>query len=401
MSNSIILNKGQQKALNIAVERYKARKPYTVISGAAGSGKTSTLKFIIAALGLNPDTDVCFACPTGKAAQVLKRKGNPNAMTLHKLLYYASQDKKTGKYSFKPRKSIDHYKLICVDEISMVPAQIWRQLLTHRIPVLALGDDAQLPPPVSSTEDNGVLATPHARLTEIMRQAEGNEIIDLATHIRLGNPLSTYKCLNQQVQIISKNDLVTGHYTWADQILCATNKTRIEGNKLKRQILGFNPDKPCIDDSIISLKNHWDFMSDNEEPLINGSIGKILDYEVTNFHFPRYIYDGIYQLMLADIEMEDGDIFREVPIDYQCLITGKKTLSDKQEAQLKNNKKLDMSLPFEMNYSYFCTCHRAQGDEWSKVLVFEENFPFEKNMHQRWVYTACTRAASRLVIVKK
>lgn len=349
---------------------------------------------------LNPDLDVCFACPTGKAAQVLKRKGNPNAMTLHKLLYYAAQNKNTGKYSFSPRKTIEHYKLIVVDEVSMVPIQIWQQLLTHKIPVLALGDDAQLPP-VSADGDNGVLTHPHAKLTEIMRQAEGNEIIDLATHIRMGRPLSAYKCMNRQVQIISKQDLITGHYLWADQIICATNETRTEGNKIKREILGFNPNKPCINDSIISLKNHWDFMSDNEEPLINGSIGKILDYEVNNIYLPRYIYEGKYQLMIADIEMEDGDIFREVPIDYQCLITGKKTLSDKQEVLLKKDKKLNMLPPFEMNYSYFATCHRAQGDEWNKVLVFEENFPFEKNMHQRWVYTACTRAASRLVIVKK
>lgn len=399
MPDSIVLNEGQQEALKIAVARYNAREPHTVISGAAGTGKSTTLKFIIAALQLNPEIDVCFACPTGKAAQVLKRKGNPNAMTLHKLLYQARQDK-NGKYYFVPRESIDDYKLICVDEVSMVPPNIWNQLLRHRVPVLALGDDHQLPP-VSPDGDNGVLAKPHARLTEIMRQAEGNEIIDLATHIRLGKPLSTYKCAKRQVQIINKDELVTGHYEWADQILCAMNKTRIEGNNFKRQLRGFDPNKPCIGDSIISLKNHWDFVSENEEPLINGSIGKILNYEVNNIYLPRYIYEGKYQLMLADIEMEDGDIFREVPIDYQCLITGKRTLSDKQEMQLKKNKKLEMSPPFEMNYSYFATTWKAQGDEWDKVMLFEENFPFDAETHRRYLYTGITRAAEKLVVVKK
>lgn len=35
MPDSIILNKGQQEALKIAVARYKAHKPYTVIAGYA------------------------------------------------------------------------------------------------------------------------------------------------------------------------------------------------------------------------------------------------------------------------------------------------------------------------------------------------------------------------------
>ena len=28
-----------------------------------------------------------------------------------------------------------------------------------------------------------------------------------------------------------------------------------------------------------------------------------------------------------------------------------------------------------------------------KVLVIEERFPFDKEEHKRWLYTACTRAA--------
>ena len=35
-----------------------------------------------------------------------------------------------------------------------------------------------------------------------------------------------------------------------------------------------------------------------------------------------------------------------------------------------------------------------------KVLVIEEKFPFPKEEHARWLYTAVTRAASRLVLVR-
>lgn len=104
-----------------------------------GSGKSSTVKFIIAALGLAPE-EVAYVAFTGKAATVLAQKGCPNATTAHKLLYKAKQ-LNTGKYIFEPVKSLNpNLKLIIVDEVSMLPLNIWNLLLSHRIPVIALGD---------------------------------------------------------------------------------------------------------------------------------------------------------------------------------------------------------------------------------------------------------------------
>ena len=54
-----------------------------------------------------------------------------------------------------------------------------------------------------------------------------------------------------------------------------------------------------------------------------------------------------------------------------------------------------------LDLGYAITCHKAQGSEWDKVLVIEENFPFAKVDHARWLYTAATRAAEKLVIVTK
>ena len=45
-------------------------------------------------------------------------------------------------------------------------------------------------------------------------------------------------------------------------------------------------------------------------------------------------------------------------------------------------------------------CHKSQGSEWDKVLIYEEKFPFDKEEHKRWLYTACTRAAEKLVLVR-
>lgn len=389
----------QKEAVEIAIRRYNAGVPYTVMAGPAGSGKSTILKYIIEALGLDPEEDVCYAAPTGKAAQVIKKRGNPNAMTLHKLLYQARQDK-YGKYHFVPKEEIPEYKLICVDEVSMVAPQIWQDLISHGIPVFAMGDNHQLPPP-SADGDNGVLDDPHIVLTEVMRQEKGNEIIDIATHIRTQRPLSTYQGRDAQVKIITKKELVSGHFLWADQILCATNETRRLGNQTKRELLGYSPVRPEIGDSIISLKNHWDFVSTNEEPLINGSIGRILDYEVSRIYLPRYIHEGYFNLMTADIETEDGEIYREVPIDYNCLMTGVSALNPKQQMQLKRSKKWTGIVPFEMNFSYFATVWKYQGDQANNILLFEENFPFDAETHRRYLYTGCTRAVNRLVIVKK
>ena len=43
---------------------------------------------------------------------------------------------------------------------------------------------------------------------------------------------------------------------------------------------------------------------------------------------------------------------------------------------------------------------RVSGSEWDKVLVIEERFPFDREEHARWLYTAITRAAEKLVLIK-
>ena len=132
----------QQEGLRLAVERYRNRQPYTVISGYAGSGKTTLVKFIIAALDLNPEEDVAYVAYTGKAATVLAKKGNPNATTAHKLLYKAYQ-KSDGSFGFKVRPwGTLSYKVIVLDECSMLPKGMWDRLLSHGIYIIACGDPA-------------------------------------------------------------------------------------------------------------------------------------------------------------------------------------------------------------------------------------------------------------------
>ena len=391
----------QEQGLKIAIERFKNKEKFTVIGGYAGTGKSTLVKFIINALqqyGVDPEADVCYAAFTGKATQVLQKKGNPNTSTLHKLLY-KSIPKQTGGYIRIPKKRGEiEYKVIVVDEVSMAPMTLMKQLFKHGIYLICLGDPFQLPP-INPKEDNHLLDNPHIFLDEVMRQAAESEIIRLSMHVREGNPLETFQCDNQQVQVITKNDVVTGMYEWADQIICATNNTRININNNMRKLRGFS-DAPQENDKVISLSNHWDIFSTGHAPLTNGSIGYLKEFTVQSIYLPKYIYNGSLEVMIATVETEDKDIFTGLALDYNFLMNNKKTLSPQQEYKLLKNKRY-MDPPFDFTYGYAITCHKAQGSEWQKLLVFEEKFPFDKEEHRRWLYTAITRASEKLVIVKK
>lgn len=393
------LTRKQEEGLKIAVERFKNREPWTCIAGYAGTGKSTLVKFIISALQVDPDR-VCYIAYTGKAATVLAAKGCPNALTAHKLLYKAVP-LPNGKYRFIPRPRDEiNFDVIVVDEISMLPKTLWNTLLKHRIYILAMGDPEQLPP-VDTNEWNGVLDNPHIFLDEIMRQAQDSEIIRLSMWIRQGNLLETYQAENQQVQIFSKNQIVDGMYDWADQILCATNKTKISINNFIRQQHNRGP-IPEVGDKIMSLNNHWDYISNGGLwALTNGTIGEIINFDVYKRPIPYYIAPNTeLDYMYTNLLLEDGDKFDAIPIDYNYLLTGEKSLTSRQKYQLTKSKTYE-DPPFEFDYAYAITTHKAQGSEWDKVLIFEENFPFPKEDHRRWLYTAITRAKEKVVIIKK
>lgn len=392
----MILNYGQEQALKIAIKRYKDKELYTCISGPAGSGKSTLIKFIIAALNLNEE-EVAYATFTGKAAQVLKNKGCKNAITLHKLLYKAFPNK-DGTFSFVPKETLDEdYKLVVIDEISMVSKTLWDLLLTHRIHILCLGDEAQLPP-IISDEDNHILDKPHYHLTEILRQAQESEIIRLATHIREGKSINSFQASNQQVMILNRGQLTEGHYLWADQILCAKNDTRNSLNLQMRNILKY-PEEPTINDKIISLRNHWDEVSNLENPLTNGCIGILSEYEKKQIWLPQYIYKEPLTILVANFNIDDLESFNSITIDYNQLLTGNKTITSRQEYLMNKNKQCP-NAPYDFAYAYAITVWKAQGSEFGKVLLFEENFPFDRLEHQKYLYTGVTRASEKLVLVR-
>ena len=106
----MILTAKQEEGLKIAVKRYKEHCPYTCVAGYAGTGKSTLIRFIISALGID-DMNVCYVAYTGKAAQVLRTKGCQNAMTAHRLLYKSIQ-RDDGSYVHIPHMSLPDFDII-------------------------------------------------------------------------------------------------------------------------------------------------------------------------------------------------------------------------------------------------------------------------------------------------
>ena len=378
----MVLTNGQEKGLKIAVERYKNGESYTVIAGYAGAGKSTLVSHIVDALNISP-MSVCYVAFTGKASLVLREKGCENSMTAHKLLYH-SKEKPDGTFEHKPRKSLEWpYKLIVVDEVSMIPTDMWDLLLSHNVHVIALGDPGQLPPIDGESE---LLKHPHVFLDEVVRQAQDSEIIRLSMDIREGVSLKPYK--GNEVIIISKNQLNDFYYSGADQIIAAKNVTRNDINWKCRKIKFGNdvPNYPIEGEKAICLKNYWNVLSDSGDPLINGMIG-----ELSGISF-RHNVDKYGDMMNANFAVGDKNKFHQLFMDYKLFAESKQTINSDNWMDFRG-----MAKPMLFDYAYCITCHKSQGSEFDKVLVFNEYM--KSTDHKRWLYTAATRAKKKLIIV--
>ena len=379
----MILTKKQEEGLKIAVSRFKNNEPYTCIAGYGGTGKSFLVKFIIEKLNLL-ENEVCYIAYTGKATEVLRNKGCHNAITAHRLLFDAK--KQGNSYIFIPKKRLPDYKVIVVDEISMLPKDMWNLLLSHKIHVIALGDPGQLPP--VSGEKIEILKKPHIFLDEIVRQALDNEIIRLSFDIRQGKEIQTF--IGKQVRVFEKKDFDPGMYFWADQILCAKNDTRRNINfNMHKAIFETDDINPVNGDKMLCFHNEWNVSNDQGEALINGSIGTI-DYinYIKDIKIPFFKTVPIINFKPSE---QNSGIFYGLKLDRNFYENGSPYV-------IENYNKYRLK---QFDYGYAITVWKAQGSEWNNVLLINEiNKNMTKEEYQQFLYTAATRAKEKLIIIK-
>ena len=372
----------QQEAALAAVSDWLSQsppKPIFRLFGYAGTGKTTLARHFAEGL----DGEVQFAAFTGKAAQVLRSKGAKNARTIHSLIYRPRgeeelEDEETGKTSVAPAFSLNRQspvsraELIIVDECSMVDEALGRDLLSFGTPVLVLGDPGQLPP----ISGGGYFtdAEPDFLLTEIHRQAKDNPIIRMAMDVREGRAV-THGDFGDGVRVISKREVETDRVQAADQVLVGTNRTRRRYNARLRELHGFDGPYPRAGDKMVCLRN------DPSKGLLNGSLWTVTAAgggKAKNF----------VSLVVAP---EEGDSERG-----SAKIKLLRAAFDDPGAEIAwaTKRRFD-----DFDFGYALTVHKAQGSQWDDVVLFDESWAF-KDTRDRWLYTAITRAAKTLTVVR-
>lgn len=386
------LNEGQRRAWLSA-----SCWPYSVISGAGGTGKTYTMR-AICELAEENRLRVALCAPTGKAARKLKHATGREASTIHRLLD-PKFDERTGRFRFlRDAGNPVDADLVVVDEVSMCDVKLMRSLLTaldDHTRLLLVGDHNQIPPVGAGAilrdllaNGKAVEATAINVLTEIVRQAgelarntravldgvvppaeNGSVTWQVHTTDRShedGTPAIAASIIEMIVTAPQPLQPFGRHLDldWDVQVLAPMRKgpmgtyaLNVHLQRLRQRLLGnADPDptepnkspKPCLGDRVIWTKN---------------------DYELGLFNGTQAIVIGFGKGGTMELFTEDG---REVVIPAA-----------------KRNR---------VEVAYAMTIHKSQGSEWPFVLLVAGSPHWI--MHDRnLLYTGCSRASESLMIL--
>lgn len=391
----------------VAVLEMVKKNRISILTGGPGTGKTTITQQIIE-WAKKEDYIVSLCSPTGKAAKVLSKACyNHPAFTIHKILH-PQATRKHGKLQFDFGHNIDNplpCTFLIADEMSMVGNGLMASLLSAidhtKTKLLLIGDSNQLPSIQPGNILHDLIACGYIttiELTKVFRHS--GEIIQFCTAIRTNSkdytiPLSSKNKINLEAGNnylhIETSSMETIHETIIKlatinmprrnfeinrdevQILSPTNSRTILScdalNIALQDIINPQPENNRINNGdenkvsfrlgsrIINCKNLYDAknLAGNEEIVLNGDTGKIIDLQDNN------------RFMVVRFKDPERDI-----------------LVNKYNHNLK--------------LSYCITSHRSQGSGFDCVIMPVHSV-FQYQMNRAMLYTSVSRAKKILITV--
>ena len=427
-----------------------------VVNGYAGTGKTTALAAVIAALK-DVGTPSVLLAPTGRAAKVFAGIARRPAYTIHKHIYRQKGvgSDGFGQFSLSPNKAKG--TLFVVDEVSLIGIDAAQgqgtaafgtgNLLSDLIDfvrngadcrLILVGDAAQLPP--VGLEASPALSRPfmdgfggvrYSELTSVVRQAADSGILRNATQLREmiagsgGDELFSGWRLDlsgaDDVERIGGGELIetlTDAYDRYGEdgtvVLCRSNKRAIRYNLGIRSTVQYKEDRLVRGDALMIVKNCYQFVEDvpGMDYIANGDIAKLvriggfedrygLHFATATLRFPDYDdVDVTAKVCLDTLESEAASLsyeqqnalYQGVSADYADRGTKKKIWEAVREDPYFN--------ALQLKYAEAITCHKSQGGQWDCVFIDCPFWQDEQTLDDlKWLYTALTRAVRKVYLV--
>jgi exodeoxyribonuclease V len=352
----VTLTPEQERAM-AAIDAFMPNVKRQIFSlhGLAGSGKTTVLEHVA-----RQYEHAAIVSLTGKAASVIRRRSGLPAQTLHSYFYNlreVTKDKRGREVLRFDRAHQDsdlQYRLVLIDESSMISDHLADDILRTGAKIIACGDPGQLPP----VSGERFFSRADFTLQEIHRQALESPIIRQAHRVGSGG---TYCADGDEFRVVA--DGTDADLLATDVVLCFTNKTRDALNDKCRRIRGFWQPHPQPGEPIVCLKNAASYGVFNggvyvlQQPFLQGDSAITLDVDGSIVTIPRVTFRGVTN------SLEAGE---EVTASF--------------------------------GFGYAMTVHKAQGSEWDSVILIDE---YRRPDHRReWLYTGLTRASRRILVVR-
>jgi len=356
--------------------RMAATSKVMILTGGPGTGKTTTVKGVIAVFR-EAGKRVLLAAPTGRAAKRLSETTGMEAGTIHKLL----EAKPPDGYQRNEENRLEGDVLI-VDESSMIDVVLMYNLLKavpDEMTVLFVGDVDQLPSVGAGNVLRDVIdseAVPVVKLTRIFRQAMGSRIILNAHRINKGEFPDLKSDKESDFFFVERRNSADIPATIIDlckkrlpefyrikpadiQVLCPIHRGESGAQNLNallqdainhsKVILSRGGTEYRLGDKVMQIKNNY------EKECWNGDIGQIVRVN-------------------KDEQTISVSFDSEKPVDY-------------------NLSELD-----ELVLAYATTIHKAQGSEYD-VVVIPVTTQHRGMLQRNLLYTGVTRAKKAVVLV--